>query len=188
MLTLPAWGAKQEVTSFLTSPLPCASRETSFLRKRHESINYRHFLFGKWKQEAATFLASPWCSASRGALSLRKQRESINYRRENEGTSCLASKTANDDIYGFTMVFRIPSTPSRRKRWESINYRQENAGNSCLTSKTGSEVILNFTIVFSIPRNPHPEIYGRKMLTLPCIPVKLLASLSTSNRHFIGLN
>ena len=104
-----------------------------------------HFLFGEWKQEAATFLASPWCSASRGALSLRKQCESINCRRENEGTSCL-------------------------------------------TSKTGSEVILSVTTVFSIPRNPHPEFYDRKMLTIPCIPVKLLASLSTSIRHFIGLN
>ena len=116
-----------------------------------------HFLFGEWKQEAATFLASPWCSASRGALSVRKQCESINYRRENEGTSCLASKTGSDNIYGFIIVSRIPRYPSLRKRQETINYRQENAVTSCLLSKTGSEVILNFTNVFSIPRNPHPE-------------------------------
>ena len=41
MLVLLVWGTKQEVKPFLTSPLPSAPRETSFLRKRHEAINYR---------------------------------------------------------------------------------------------------------------------------------------------------
>ena len=42
MLALPVWEANQEVMTFWASPKCSASRETSFLKKRHESVDYRH--------------------------------------------------------------------------------------------------------------------------------------------------
>ena len=37
--------------------------------------------------------------------------QSINYRQENASTSCSPSKTGSDDIFDFTIVFRIPRNP-----------------------------------------------------------------------------
>ena len=59
MLALPVWEANQEVMTFWASPKCSASRETSFLKKRHESVDYRHEndALPVWrpKQEVTTF-------------------------------------------------------------------------------------------------------------------------------------
>ena len=61
------------------------------------------------------FQTSKLCWSSQQSPFLWERCESINYKQENDGTSCLASKSGGNDILGFTIVFRIPRHPLPEK-------------------------------------------------------------------------
>ena len=103
-----------------------------------------------------------------------KRRKSINYRQENAGTSCLGSKTGSSDIFGFTMVFRIPRSPLPEKavwikqlqagKWGHFLFGEQN--------RKWQHLWLHHSVPY--PEIPPPwenggnqSITGRKMQALP---------------------